>query len=204
MSNRVKDYDGMKALIRARMAEIDITHETLEAMGFAKGHVGKILAARQTKNLGPDSFNMFLEYLAIDLVAVVNEERAEKYRPYWAKREKPLPMLSMDSIPRANWLFTPRSGRRARRAYVEKLTPVERSKIARGAARARWKEQRRKRRERADRARLTRLAAANAPADAALPLLEQPSLASLSPVDLASPMVDKLPRNASQRGNLRR
>jgi len=134
----ITDYDGFIAAIVARMTAIGITHEGLEALGFAKGHVGKILAPNRSKNVGPKTFGPLLQLLGIKLIAVEDEKMTEEMRPHWQKREKAAPMHSIESIPRAVWLFTTRSAHRALKRRHATLTPAERTHIARHAAQARW------------------------------------------------------------------
>src|ERR1035437_2266066 len=93
----IGDYDGLIAVICERMTSVGITHETLEAFGFAKGHVGKVLAPNHTKNLGPLSFGMFMRFLGIRLVAFEDKKTTEKMRPYWQKRKKAKPLLTAAS-----------------------------------------------------------------------------------------------------------
>lgn len=201
----VKDYDGMIAAIRARMTEIGVTNETMDALtGLQSGYVGKLLAPTRIKNLGPQSFGLMLQSLGLKLIVVVDDVTSAKMQERWNKREKAAPIRAMASIPRATWLFTSRSGRRAAKGRAEKLSQKHLSKLGRKAVRSRWREERRKRALRAERARLARLAAANAPADAPLPLGKQPLLAGLAPSNIARPMVDKLARDAGEAGNFRR
>ena len=143
----ITDYDGFIAAIVARMTAIGITHEGLEALGFAKGHVGKILAPNRSKNVGPKTFGPLLQLLGIKLIAVEDEKMTAQMRPHWQKREKALPLLAnVRTPPRATWLFTPRSGRKAAKARAESLTPAERSAISLNAITVRW--QREKERQR--------------------------------------------------------
>src|ERR1035437_4934735 len=50
----VTDYDEMIGALRARMAELGVTNETIGAIaGLAGGYVGKLLGPSRIKNLGP-------------------------------------------------------------------------------------------------------------------------------------------------------
>ena len=141
----ITDYDGFIAAIVARMTAIGITHEGLEALGFAKGHVGKILAPNRSKNVGPKTFGPLLQLLGIKLIAVEDEKMTEEMRPHWQKREKALPLLAnVRTPPRATWLFTSRSGRKAAKARAEKLSAEERSAISLHAITVRWQREREK------------------------------------------------------------
>jgi hypothetical protein len=144
----VTDYDGIITALRARMAELGVTNETIGAIaGLAGGYVGKILAPSRIKNLGPLSLGLMLQSLALKLIVVEDREAAEKMRPRWAQRKKSLPLLPMARTrPRATWLFTSRSGRKAAKARAEKLSSAERSAISLNAITVRW--QREKERQR--------------------------------------------------------
>jgi hypothetical protein len=140
---QVTDYDGMIAALRARMYELGVTNETVDAItGLQSGYVGKLLAPTRIKNLGPTSFGLMLQSLGLKLIVVEDAENSEKMRPRWVKREKAAPMPAMPSMPRPQWLFSSRSARRVRSAQLEKQSPAERSRIARQAARARWQRRR--------------------------------------------------------------
>jgi hypothetical protein len=145
----ITDYDGFIAAIVARMTAIGITHEGLEALGFAKGHVGKILAPNRSKNVGPKTFGPLLQLLGLKLIAVEDEKMTEEMRPHWQKREKALPLLAnVRTPPRATWLFSSRSGRKAAKARAEKLSASERHAIALNAITVRWQREREKERHR--------------------------------------------------------
>ena len=136
----ITDYDGFIAAIVARMTAIGITHEGLEALGFAKGHVGKILAPNRSKNVGPKTFGPLLQLLGMKLLAVEDEKMTAQMRPHWQKREKALPLLAnVRTPPRATWLFTSRSGRKAAKTRAERLSPAERSAIGLHAIQERWR-----------------------------------------------------------------
>ena len=141
----ITDYDGFIAAIVARMTAIGLTHEGLEALGFAKGHVGKILAPNRSKNVGPKTFGPLLQLLGIKLIAVEDEKMTEEMRPHWQKRKKAFPLLPMlRTPPRATWLFTPRSGRKAAIARAKKLSAAERRAIGLNAITVRWQREREK------------------------------------------------------------
>jgi hypothetical protein len=141
----ITDYDSFVAAIVARMTAIGITHEGLEALGFAKGHVGKILAPNRSKNVGPKTFGPLLQLLGFKLIAVEDEKMTAQMRPHWQKREKALPLLAMlRTPPRATWLFSSRSGRRAAKARAEKLPAIRRHEIALNAITVRWQREREK------------------------------------------------------------
>ena len=143
------DYDGLIAALRARMAELGVTNETIGAIaGLAGGYVGKLLAPSQIKNLGPLSLGLMLQSLGLKLIVVEDTETTAKMRPRWTQREKALPLAMVRTPPRATWLFTTRSGRKAANARAEKLSANERHTIALNAITVRWQREREKERHR--------------------------------------------------------
>jgi hypothetical protein len=142
----VTDYEEMIAAIRARMRELGITNETVDAItGLPAGYTGKLIAGNATKNMGRMSFGAILQALALRLIVVEDAAAAEKMRPRWAQRKKAAPLVAMARTPpRATWLFTPRSGRKAAKARAEKLSATERRAIGLNAITVRWRREREK------------------------------------------------------------
>ena len=145
----VTDYDEMIGALRARMAELGVTNETIGAIaGLAGGYVGKILAPSRIKNLGPLSLGLMLQSLGLKLIVVEDTKTTAKMRPRWTQREKALPLLAMvRTPPRATWLFTPRSGRKAAKARAEKLSASERHAISLNAIQERWRREKERQRK---------------------------------------------------------
>jgi hypothetical protein len=146
----VTDYDGMITAIRARMRELGVTNETIDSItGLQSGYVGKLLAPSRIKNLGPMSFGVMLQSLGLKLIVVEDAKTSAKMRPQWAQRKKAAPLVAMARTPpRATWLFTPRSGRKAAEARAKKLSPTERRAIGLNAIQVRWQREREKERQR--------------------------------------------------------
>jgi len=144
----INDYDGLVAAIRARMCELGVTNETVDAIaGLQSGYTGKLLAPNATKHMGRMSLGVILQGLALKLIVVEDAEAAEKMKGRWIRREKAMPncLPAMARMPpRATWLFTPRSGRKAANARAEKLPAIRRHEIALNATQERWRRQREK------------------------------------------------------------
>jgi hypothetical protein len=82
------------------------------------------------------------------LIAVEDEKITAQMRPHWQKREKALPLLAnVRTPPRATWLFTPRSGRKAALARAKKLSAAERSAISLNAITVRWRREKERQRK---------------------------------------------------------
>jgi hypothetical protein len=146
----VINYDGIIAVVRGRMRELGITNATLEHIaGLPDGYIAKLLGASRIRNLGPNSFDGIVQGLGMKLIAVEDAKATEKMRPRWTQRKKSLPLLPMlRTPPRATWLFTPRSGRKAALARAKKLSAAERSAISLNAITTRWQREREKERHR--------------------------------------------------------
>jgi len=141
----VTDYDEMIGALRARMAELGVTNETIGAIaGLASGYVGKLLAPSRIKNLGGTSFGLMLQSLGLKLIVVEDAKTTAKMRLRWAMREKAQPTRTIVRMPRATWLFSARSGRRVRKRYLKKLSKSERSQIGTRLVQARWQREREK------------------------------------------------------------
>jgi hypothetical protein len=145
----VIEYEQLIAAVRARMHEIGVTNETMDAItGLPSGYTGKLIAANGTKSMGKISFGTIIQGLGLKLIVVEDSAATEKMRPRWRQREKIVPdkVLAFASTRRATWLFTSRSGRKAARARAEKLSPDERQAIGRNAISTRWARHREKQR----------------------------------------------------------
>jgi hypothetical protein len=141
----VHDYDEMIGALRARMAELGVTNETMDYItGLQSGYVGKLLGPSRIKNLGPKSFGAMLQSLGLKIVIVEDAETSEKMKSRWQKREKAKPTRTIVRAPRATWLFSARSGRRVRKRYLKKLSKSERSQIGTRLVQARWQREREK------------------------------------------------------------
>jgi hypothetical protein len=142
----VTDYDEMIDALRARMAELGVTNETIGAIaGLAGGYVGKLLAPSRIKKLGVMSFGVMLQSLGLKLLVVEDTKTSAKMRPQWAQRKKAAPLVAMARIPpRATWLFSSRSGRKAAKARAEKMSAAARSAIGLHAITVRWQREREK------------------------------------------------------------
>ena len=80
-------------ILRQRRDELDISHETIDALtGLAEGYTSKLLAPKPIKNLGPMSFGAILGALALGVAAVLiveDPEQARRMAARWQKRKRP-------------------------------------------------------------------------------------------------------------------
>ena len=83
----VKDYDHLRAAARARMAQLQITFETLDAVsGVQSGYSAKILGPKPSRNFGPMSLSTIFSALGMKLVAVEDPEALAQIRHRLVKR----------------------------------------------------------------------------------------------------------------------
>ena len=76
---------------RARRDELQITHETIDAIaGWAPGYAGKILAPDPIKNLGWMSLGSLLGTFGTMLLMVEDEEQIKPVQGRWTRRERPV------------------------------------------------------------------------------------------------------------------
>lgn len=117
--------------------------------GIAVGHTNKCLGPTGTKKIGPVPFNVFCELFAVEFHMVINLEAMKRMADRWERRNeervrienrKPSKVL----IERAKPHVLQAAARHANAARNEKLSREHRSKIARKAARARWRKKRAK------------------------------------------------------------
>ena len=84
-----RDLPGLVAAYRRRIAELGVTHETVDALsGLPAGYTGKLMCGM--KNPGPIAIAALCSALAIGFVPVVDEDQAARVRDRWAPRKRPL------------------------------------------------------------------------------------------------------------------
>jgi hypothetical protein len=66
---------------------LQLSNETVEAVGgLVKGHCDKLLGPSRSKKIGPQSLDLLLGALAIELVVRPNPDAAAKVASRWEKR----------------------------------------------------------------------------------------------------------------------
>jgi hypothetical protein len=137
LAPQVADYSSLIRAVRARVAELGITHETLDAIsGLQSGYASKLLADPPIRRIGPLTLFIVLQSLGMSLSLVEDRKWMERAETRLVPRKTPR-MLRAASITFTPDFFTynARIGGEARR---DKLSPARRQEIARNAARARW------------------------------------------------------------------
>jgi hypothetical protein len=155
----VRSYDELHAVMRARVEELQVTRESIDNVtGLQSGYAGKLLAPIPIKSLGRTSMGPMLEVLGLALVVVEDPESLEKYADRLEKRErkdgmhKPVehrgPTLRETRAAQRQMLrealrkVARKGGLKSALVRGVRLSPAQRRRIAKRAARARWRRQR--------------------------------------------------------------
>lgn len=155
-----RSYGELHAAFRALADERRLTRQTIDAAaGFPSGYASKLLSTTQMKAFGRSSLGPLLAVLGAKIVLVEDPETKARITDSLDKRERPNPVLRPGEHGTAT-LPTPAAmrkealrdalriaGRKGAKignaARMVKLTPAQRSRIARQAARARWQKAKR-------------------------------------------------------------
>jgi hypothetical protein len=85
----VQSYDDLVAIARARMTELQISYETLDAVsGVQAGYSAKLLGPNRAKRFGPVSFCAIMGALGMKLVAVEDADMLAHIGPRLVKRNE--------------------------------------------------------------------------------------------------------------------
>ena len=138
---QVADYSSFMRVIRQRIAELDITHETLdEVSGLQSGYASKLLCDPPIRRMGPVVLFLVLQSLGLS-IAITEDQLGRqllqnRLTPRRSKRvihRAPRIVFERDHFRRIGLLGA---------AAFMKLSPAKRSRIARKAALARWRKAR--------------------------------------------------------------
>jgi hypothetical protein len=152
------DYETMVEAFRAAKDLRGLSNAHCDELAnLAAGHTDAILGPTGRKNFGPLSFNAFLWAFAVKFVMVIDPEREKEMAEYWADRQRESSHVRLSAsrisrilIERAKPAIYKAQMAAARNARNFKLTPEERSAIARKAGKAKqkkWRANRRKQRQ---------------------------------------------------------
>lgn len=152
----VRRHQDIVEVFRMMKERLGLTNEFIDdAGGLTKGHADKILGPTETKNWGPTTFDLFCEMFAIEFRVHIDLEAAKRMEAVWEGRERPLyphakvQRISKKLIERAKPHVFSEMGKRSAPARMACLTAEHRSRIARKAAKSRWRKHRRERRSKA-------------------------------------------------------
>jgi hypothetical protein len=124
----IHEFHELVAALKARMHELNITMDTLDAIaGLPCRFSAKILAKKPLKGLGPISLGAIIGALGLKLIVVEDEEALSLVRSRLTKRKSP-PVLDAPSIILTRTFFR-RIGRLGASARNEKMPPERRSEF---------------------------------------------------------------------------
>jgi hypothetical protein len=139
----ITDYQSLHAILRARAAELRLSRASIDTIaGFADGYTAKLLSpSPPAKILGERSLGPILTVLGVKLAVLEDPDAMARY----ATRRTPRAENQVRAGARRSkkpLLWNSETGRAAAILRMSRLTPVQRSKIARRIARARWRKAR--------------------------------------------------------------
>lgn len=149
----ILDYEALQDGFADRIDDLDTTLEQIDMIGgLTRGNVQKLLTksppkrgadrhAKQRRTFAWESLGKMLKGTGLALVLVVDDERFAPLKEQLAKRARPRKPPN-GSIRRPAWLFTRSKSLKMQVLRNQALSPKQRKKIARKAARARWRKPR--------------------------------------------------------------
>lgn len=147
----VRRHQDIADVFRLMKERLGLTNEFCDdAGGLTKGHTDKILGPSESKSWGPTTFDLFCEMFAVEFHARIDLGAAKRMEAVWEGRARPLypdsktKRISKKLIERAKPYVILASVKHANAARNAMLSREHRSKIARKAAKARWRKHKRK------------------------------------------------------------
>lgn len=136
------DYSGMLDGLRARVRELNVHGERFdEFAGLPQGYLSKLIGMRPVKRIGMNSLGPLLDALGLKCVLVENEETTKRLKNRVKSRNPNLVRAGSTHVV-LTWRFMQKIQRAGGRARAIKMTPAQRRRSARKAARMRWLKQR--------------------------------------------------------------
>lgn len=138
------NYGGFVDALLIAKNYLGLSNSHVEHMiGLVAGHVDKNLGPSRIKNIGPTLFDDYLECFAVEFVMRVNPAAEKRMKTRWEgrnkKRVRPYAhSMSMAVMERAKGAFHKEKAEQLTNGR-KKIAPERRSKIARRAAKARWR-----------------------------------------------------------------
>lgn len=88
-SRLIRNMPGIVGAIRARIEELGLTYETVDAIsGLPDRYTAKLMCGM--RNPGAKAVDMLCGALALGFVAVVDDEQAASVSSRWVRRKRPL------------------------------------------------------------------------------------------------------------------
>lgn len=136
----IADEADLVAALRARAEELNVSRAEIDRVaGLPSGYAGKMLCIPPIKYAGPQSFWNVCGALGLAVQLVVDPEATARFAGRMDQRDSKNArlrrMIAKSNLP---WLFTPETARAALMLANQSMTPGQRTRRAKRAARARW------------------------------------------------------------------
>ena len=132
------DYDGMLAVVRARVEELSINGERFdEFAGLPKGYLSKLIGVRPLRRIGWTSMGPILNGLGLKGQFVEDQAATERLKNSLPPRNNSYVRAMPSIILTVRWFRS--IGRKGAQARIDNSTAEQRQKWARKAALARWR-----------------------------------------------------------------
>jgi hypothetical protein len=147
----VRSYPELVEAFRTIKARLGLSNDWCDqACDWAGGFTDKVLGPTQNKNISPLTFSMLCQIFAVKFTMEIDMDAVRKMEATWQKRaERNVRIvesrISQKLIERAKPHVFSEMGKRGGPARAACLTDKHRSKIARKAAKSRWKKHRKSR-----------------------------------------------------------
>lgn len=133
----ITDMDALHEGFRDRVEELQATREGLDEAGqLQSGYSGKLLCNPPMKSFGRQSLPGMLKATGMALILVIDDDRFALIKEQLGRRKRP--MRSIVRIKRPKWLFNSKTSLKMQGLRNLKLSPQQRRRIAKKAAKARW------------------------------------------------------------------
>lgn len=153
----ILDYEALQDGFLDRIEDLNTTLEQIEmAADLAKGNAQKLLTKNPGKQIhrmrdhrhasakrtfGWESLGKMLKGTGLALVLVVDDARFAPLKEQLVERKRP-PKPANAGMTRPTWLFTKNKAREMGKKRFALMTPAERKRHQRKAAKARWRKER--------------------------------------------------------------
>lgn len=144
----IRTQDDLIEALRKAKDMLGLSNQWCDAVGgLTAGHTDKVIGPSRTKSLSQMTFDLFCEMFAVELHMVVNMDAVQRMAARWEGRNASnvrveSNRVSAGLLERAKPHILMASAKHANAVRNEMLTREHRSKIARKAARARWRKKR--------------------------------------------------------------
>lgn len=144
----VRSHEDITEVFRMMKERMGLTNKFCDDVGdFVEGWTDKVLGPSEAKKWGQKSFDKFCEMFAIEMHVKVNVKAAARMAEIWEGRIRPIDLpknkvVSAKLIERAKPHVLQGLAKIGNDARNAMLTGEHRSKLARKAARARWRKKR--------------------------------------------------------------